>query len=102
MIKPDRIVLAKDEFGDNLWKVVGQQLEILTKAGYEVLVTNDEPAFDIICLEFCYDPRRGYGNDCFLFVTDDEAEDIICARSVEDLPDEDDPCTCGCTCGCCE
>ena len=93
-MKPDRIVLTRDEFGDNLWKVVGQQLEILTKTGYQVLVSNDEPAFDIICLEFCYEPRKGFGNDFFLFVSDDEAESVFAQR--EENEDDNSECSCGC------
>lgn len=49
-----KITLTKEEFGDQLWNKVGEILAILTKAGYMAKVFDDEPAWEIIVIEFGY------------------------------------------------
>lgn len=49
-----KITLTKDEFGDQLWNKVGETLSILTKAGYMAKVFDDEPASEIVVIEFGY------------------------------------------------
>lgn len=56
------ITLSRDDFGDKLWTEVGQAIRLLTHAGYQCIVRNDEPAFDIIVIEFTYDSRLEWGN----------------------------------------
>lgn len=56
------ITLSRDEFGDKLWNEVGQAIRLLTHAGYQCIVRNDEPAFDIVVIEFTYDSRLEWGN----------------------------------------
>lgn len=56
------IALTREEWGDQLWNTVGETLRILTGAGYQCAVRNDERAFDIIVIEYNYDSKLEYGD----------------------------------------
>ena len=56
----NEIVLCRDEFGDNLWNVVGQQLSILTKAGNICVVYDDD--VDIIVIQYEHDDTHIFGD----------------------------------------
>ena len=70
------ITLSRDEFGDQLWNEVGQAIRLLTHAGYQCIVRNDEPAFDIVVIDFTYDSRLEWGN-YVVALTSEQYEDLI-------------------------
>ena len=70
------ITLSRDEFGDKLWNEVGQAIRLLTHAGYQCIIRNDEPAFDIVVIDFTYDSHLEWGN--YVVALDAEQyEDLI-------------------------
>ena len=71
-IKYNQIVLAVEEFGEELWNEVGETLRILTTAGYECQVYDDD--CEIIVIRFNYSPDRCYGNHTLEWVSDDDKE----------------------------
>ena len=52
----NEIVLSKEEFGEDLWKVVGEQLKILTRAG-EICVVYDDDV-DIVVIQHEHDDQH--------------------------------------------
>lgn len=48
------ITLTKDELGDELFKTMGNLIEILVKAGYACEVYADEPGLGIYVINFDY------------------------------------------------
>lgn len=75
------IVFTKDDFGSELWSVIGQQLQLLLKAGYEARVRYDEPGLEIVVIEFGYDANlEDYGMERLMWVTAEEEEEVLGAR----------------------
>lgn len=61
-IEYNQIVLSREDFGDDLWNVVGQQLSILTRAGNICVVYDDD--VDIVIIQYEHDdihPKDNFG-----------------------------------------
>ncbi len=58
MNKVNKIVFSREQYGDKLWEVVSQQLQILLK-NEEVCTIYDDDT-DVIVIEFEHDNRRDY------------------------------------------
>ena len=68
------IVLSREEFEEDLWNEVGETLRILTTAGYECQVFDDD--FEIIVIRFNYAPKMGFGNETLEWLSE-EARDFL-------------------------
>ena len=79
--KYSEIVLSREEFEEDLWNEVGETLRILTTAGYECQVYDDD--FEIIVIRFNYAPRMGFGNETLEWLSETDREFL------ENLKDED-------------
>ena len=64
------IVLTREDFGDNLWNVVGATIGTLLKARYVVVVREDEDG--IVAIDYDYDKSLAYGNPTPYWITEDE------------------------------
>ena len=75
------IVLSKEEFGCDLYNKMGELIDILTQAGYQVLVDAEIPG-RIYSLQFEYSPNleEDYGGNRFMSVSLDEYEYILDRR----------------------
>lgn len=74
------IILAADDFGDDLWFVVGDVLKILCQAGYEAAIREEETG--IIAIDFDSDRSRGYGNNTVAWINNEEMEYINEMRGI--------------------
>ena len=77
------ITLSKDDWGNDLWKQVGETLRILTHSGYQCIVRNDEPAFDIVVIDFTYDSHLEWGN--YVVVLDAEQYEELMFKLENDI-----------------
>ena len=68
------IVMSRDEFGDELWNSVGKMLKLLTESGYQCKIHQDEPAFNIVVIDYNYDERLEWG-DKIVLMSMEEFED---------------------------
>lgn len=66
----NEIVLASEDFGDQLWQIVGEALKILCDAKYECEVYDDDVG--IICIKYNYHPSMGFGNHTLEWVSPEE------------------------------
>ena len=64
------IVLTREDFGDDLWNVVGATVGTLLKARYVVVIREDEDG--IVAIDYNYDERLAYGNPTPRWITEDE------------------------------
>ena len=64
------IVLTREDFGDDLWNVVGATIGTLLKARYVVVVREDEDG--IVAIDYDYDESLAYGNPTPYWITEDE------------------------------
>ena len=70
------ITLTRDDWGDKLWNQVGETIRILTHSGYQCRVRNDEPAFDIIVIDFAYESRLEWGSR-LVFMDEEQFETFV-------------------------
>lgn len=89
-VEYNKIVFTKDEFGDELWNTVGEQVRLLLKAGYDIKIYDDEPAFNIVVIEYNHATYKDYGNDRLEWVTDEEYDNILAARNYEGEDEENE------------
>lgn len=80
MKRYDEIALTEQVLGNELWDAVTLQLKVLTKAGYDVVVS--EEAQGIIVLKFAPSDNR-LGTCKPYFITEDELLELHTER-VED------------------
>lgn len=70
----EELVLTKEDFKDDLWRQVGLTLELLSKAGYECEVYEEEAG--IVVIHYNHDRNKAYGNETIYWLTPEEAEQI--------------------------
>ena len=68
----NELVLAEEEFGEDLWHTVGEAIKILCKANYECEVYEDER--DIVVIRFNICSKLHYGNNTIEWVSPEEIE----------------------------
>lgn len=70
--KFETIVLTEEDFGEELYNIVGIMLKILFKAGYICVVK--EEIDGIIRIDYNYDEYNNFGNALPVWLDIDEAE----------------------------
>lgn len=71
MDEHERIVLTREEFGDDLFFQVGLMMETLLTAGYVCVIREEENG--IVVVDFNHDTYKGYGNCVPIWVDPDTA-----------------------------
>jgi len=74
---------SKYESKELFWKTIGEQLNILTNEGYEILFSADEPSLGIYRLQYAHDPRAtedDWGCHRFFLISVEEEDNILDAR----------------------
>ena len=67
----ETIVFTEEDCGDNLWNVIGQQLKILSDAGYVCIVKLED--IGIVVIEFqCDDPELGCAYPYWLYPKEED------------------------------
>lgn len=74
MNRYESIVFTKDCFGDKLWEKVGEQLKLLTEAGYICVVRDDD--VNIIVIEFQHE-NRALGSAYPYWLYPEEEETVV-------------------------
>lgn len=82
--KRGEIVLTREYYGDKLWNKVAQILQILTEGEYDCTVRNDEPAFGIIVIEYCYKHSVQWGGDRIVLMSIEDFEDYVMWKEYQD------------------
>ena len=104
----NRIVITREQFGDDLYMVLGDLLEFLFKAEYECIVREEEDG--IITVDFDYDRGLGYGNPIPMWVEQEFLDDLdakidkVATELFEEIfpfmAEEHDACKCKGECKC--
>jgi hypothetical protein len=85
MNRCENVVLTRDQFGEQLWEKVGEQLHLLIQAGYVCVVREDE--FDIVTIEYQHgNYEYGYARPCWLYPKEEET---VAYKDAEDWSDSD-------------
>ena len=71
MNRYENVVLTRDQFGEQLWEKVGEQLYLLIQAGYVCVVNEEE--FGIVVIEYQHNNRTyGCAHPCWLYPQEEE------------------------------
>lgn len=85
MNRYESVVLTRDQFGEQLWEKVGEQLHLLIQAGYVCVVHEDE--FGIVVIEYQHNNRTyGYARPYWLYP---DEEETVAYKDAEDWSDSD-------------
>lgn len=81
----ETIVFTREDFGDNLWNKVGEQLSLLTQANYICVVRDDD--VDIIVIEF-QEAKPEYGLAYPYWLYPEEEETVVYEGDKEQCREE--------------
>ena len=70
----EEMVLTSEEFGEELWSYVAGQIKILTQAGYECEIYEEEKG--IVIIHYNYGRDKAFGNETIYWLAPEEAEQI--------------------------
>ena len=74
MNKTNEIIFTREDFGDNLWNAVGEQLKLLIQANYICVVRDDDVG--IIVIEF-QEANQEYGCAYPYWLYPEEEETVV-------------------------
>lgn len=85
--KVNRLVVSKRNYKTNedFENAIKDAVMVLLKNSYTMVVRYDEPALGVVCIDYDYDAKLGFGNPLPYFLTDEEAEELYWNREKEEV-----------------
>ena len=80
------LVLTEDVYGDSLWDIVGEQVIVLARQGYQVQIYEEEKGIVVIKFAYFDEDLTNYRLE---WLTSDELEEIYFGREEDEPYDTD-------------